>query len=93
MDRNEFRNAVAAIARKNVLDQGQEPTDKNVEAQMLWLAALHEAQGISECWTLKDIAQALLTGGIPATNLEEWITASTDEDADPGEVLDNLRLF
>lgn len=92
MNRNEFKQAVLAIAEGHVRERGEEPTPENVQKQALWLAAMHEATGISEAWTLQDIATALMSGGIPATSFEEWVDACTDEDGDAEEALDLLRL-
>lgn len=93
MERTEFVAYVQALATQHVLQQGKKATEENVQKQMLWLAALAEATEISECWDLKDIAQALADGGIPATNFDTWVDTWCDGENDQGEILDLLRLF
>lgn len=93
MERQEFIERVRLVAERNLRIQNAELTEQAIQGQMLWLAALAEATEISECWDLKDIAQALMTGGIQPTNFDTWVDNWMDEDQDPGEALDLIRLF
>lgn len=83
-------NKLADIARQRLIDRRADYNKAGLEAEMLWLVCLYQAQ-LAQEWSLRDLAKHLMHGHTPMS-LNEWLEENAYE-PDIEEVLDEMRTM